>query len=224
MKKYLFLIIFFKQTVLSTFAQTVTVQLHYPPALKGRKAILLTREKSFASTVHSIKLFSSHINLDVDTELLPDLYQLHVSQLKGSLLFFLEPGVKIQLDTMDVGRSTVTNSPSTLQWQDFEKTIQQPYEEKINLYALGEKRARKEKNADSLNYWVNKQAFEKEDLVRKTGEFIVSNPSSYVSLYLLKMNWYAFQGKGIFELMDPSMAHHKTFLYLKERNRKHPKT
>jgi len=202
------------------FAQKVMLQIISPRELKGRKAVLLTREKGFAAIVHSIKLNSETFNLDIDNDLVPDLYQLHVSQIKGSLFFFLEQGTRIRLDTSDVAKSIVSNSKSTLEWQGFERNIQKPSDDRIRLYALGEKQARKNRNADSLNYWVEKQALEKEDLVQKTGVFILENPGSYVSLYLLKINWYAFQDKGLFEKLDIILARHKTYIYLKEKNKK----
>ena len=203
-----------------SFSQKVTFQIVSPKELKGRKAVLLTREKGFAAIVHSIKLNADIFNLDINNDLVPDLYQLHVSQIKGSLFFFLEQGTRIQLDTNDVTKSIVTNSKSTLEWQAFATNIQKPSDDRIKGYALGEKQARKDRNADSLNFWVEKQALEKDDLVLQTGAFILENPASYVSLYLLKINWYAFQDKGLFEKLDHSLAGHKTYIFLKEKNKK----
>lgn len=222
--KYSVLLLIFLFPLTSAFSQKVQIQISSPRELKGRKAILLTREKGFAALVHSIKLNADVFNLEIAGDLVPDLYQLHVSQIKGSLLFFLEPGIKITLDTTDLSRSKILNSKSSQEWKQFEHDIQQPSDKRMSQYATGEKRARKEKNADSLNYWVDKQALEKEDLVKKSGEFITSNLDSYVSLYLLKMNWYAFQGKGIFEQLNPNLAGHKTYTFLKERNKKLAKT
>ncbi|MDQ6477636.1 hypothetical protein [Dyadobacter sp. LHD-138] len=222
--KYSILLLIFLFPLTSAFSQKVQIQIASPRELKGRKAILLTREKGFAALVHSIKLNSDIFNLEINRDLVPDLYQLHVSQIKGSLLFFLEPGIKITLDTTDLSRSKIVNSKSTQEWKQFEQDIQQPSDKKIEQYTAGEKRARKEKNADSLNYWVDKQALEKEDLVKKSGEFITTHLDSYVSLYLLKINWYAFQGKGVFEQLNSSMAGHKTYTFLKERNKKLAKT
>jgi hypothetical protein len=218
--KYSILLLIFLFPLTSAFSQKIQIQIASPRELKGRKAILLTREKGFAALVHSIKLNSDVFNLEIDRDLVPDLYQLHVSQIKGSLLFFLEPGIKITLDTTDLSRSKIVNSKSTQEWKQFEQGIQQPSDRRMEQYAAGEKRARKTKNADSLNYWVDKQSFEKEDLVKKSGEFIAGNLNSYVSLYLLKINWYAFQGKGIFEQLNSRMAGHKTYTFLKERNKK----
>jgi hypothetical protein len=218
--KYLILHLIFLLPTGSAFSQKLQFQISAPRELKGRKAILLTREKGFAALVHSIKLNSDIFNLEIDDALVPDLYQLHVSQIKGSLLFFLEPGIKITLDTTDVSRSEIQNSTSSQEWKQFERDIQQPSDRRISLYSAGEKRARKEKNADSLNYWVDKQGLEKEALVQKSSEFITSHPDSYVSLYLLKINWYAFQGKGLFEQLNNRMAGHKTYAFLKERNKK----
>ena len=220
MNKFSILLLLFLISANYSFSQKVKFQIFSPKELKGRKAVLLTREKGFAAIVHSIKLNSDIFNLDIDNDLVPDLYQLHVSQIKGSLFFFLEQGTQIRLDTNDVTKSTVTNSRSTLEWQAFERNIQKPSDDRIRSYALGEKQARKDRNADSLNLWVEKQALEKEDLVKKTGAFILENPASYVSLYLLKINWYALQDKGLFEKLDQSLTGHKTYIYLKEKNKK----
>lgn len=220
MIKFSILLLLFLLTANFSFSQKVKFQILAPKELKGRKAVLLTREKGFAAIVHSIKLHSDIFNLDIDNDLVPDLYQLHISQIKGSLFFFLEQGVRIQLDTNDVSRSVVSNSKSTMEWQRFVIDIQKPSDDRIKSYAQGEKLARKDKNADSLNYWVDKQALEKEDLIQKTGAFITENPASYVSLYLLKVNWYAFQDKGLFEKLDNTVASHKTYIYLKEKNKK----
>jgi hypothetical protein len=219
MNKY-FLFIFFLFSTAPVFSQNIKIQIISPKELKGRKAILLTREKGFAAIVHSIKLNADIFSLDIANDLVPDLYQLHVSQIKGSLLFFMESGTKIQLDTTDVSRSVVTNSKSNPDWILFQDSLQRPYDERIIEYSLGEKRARLSRNADSLNYWVDKQALEKEDLVKKTGEFIASHLHSYVSLYLLKINWYAFKNDKLFEKLDISMANHRTYKFLQDKNKK----
>ncbi|MBE9466300.1 hypothetical protein ACFP1I_24980 [Dyadobacter subterraneus] len=224
MNKYLIPLLFLLFSPVSTFSQNVKIQIVAPKEFMGRKAILLTREKGFAAIVHSIKLNSDIFNLQIANDLVPDLYQLHISQVKGSLLFFLESGTKIQLDTTDVSKSIVTNSKSNPEWKLFEDSLQKPYDQRINDYSQGEKRARKERNADSLNYWVDKQAIEKEDLVRKTGEYIAGHLDSYVSLYLMKINWYAFKNDKLFEKLDKSLAVHRTYKFLEEKNRKADKT
>ena len=224
MKKYLVPLICFLLFSASAFSQNIKIQIVAPREFKGRKAILLTREKGFAAIVHSIKLNSDIFNLEIAGDLVPDLYQLHVSQVKGSLLFFLESGAKIQLDTTDVSKSIVTNSKSNPEWILFQDHIQKPYDLKINDYSQGEKRARKERNADSLNFWVDKQVAEKEDLVKKTGEYIARHLDSYVSLYLLKINWYAFKNDKLFERLDRTLASHRTYKFLEEKNRKTEKS
>lgn len=224
MNKYFFPLLLFLFFAAPVFSQNVKIQIVAPKEFKGRKAILLTREKGFAAIVHSIKLNSDIFNLDIANDLVPDLYQLHVSQTKGSLLFFLESGAKIQLDTTDISKSIVTNSKSNPEWKLFQDNLQKPYDQRISDYSQGEKRARKERNEDSLNFWVDKQAIEKEDLVRKTGEYIVDHPDSYVSLYLLKINWYAFKNDRLFERLDKSLAGHRTYKYLEEKNRKPEKS
>lgn len=218
MNKYV-LFLFFLFSTVPVFAQNIKIQIVSPKELKGRKAILLTREKGFAAIVHSIKLNADFFNLDIASDLVPDLYQLHVSKIKGSLLFFLESGTKIQLDTMDVSKSIVTNSKSNPDWILFQDSLQRPYDERILEYSLGEKRARLSRNADSLNYWVDRQALEKEDLVKKTGAFISSHLHSYVSLYLLKINWYALKNDKLFEKLDIAMANHRTYKFLLDKNK-----
>ncbi|MCF0056664.1 hypothetical protein [Dyadobacter sp. CY356] len=220
MNKYFAALVVLLFSAFPVFSQNVKIQIVAPKEFKGRKAILLTREKGFAAIVHSIKLNSDIFNLEIANDLVPDLYQLHVSQVKGSLFFFLESGAKIQLDTADVSRSIVTNSKSNPDWKLFQDSLQKPYDQRILDYAIGEKRARKERNADSLNFWVDKQAIEKEDFVRKTGEYIAKHPDSYVSLYLLKINWYAFKNDRLFEKLDKSLAGHRTYKFLEEKNRK----
>jgi len=203
----------------SVFSQKVKLSILSPRELRGRKAVLLTREKGFAAIVHSVKLGSDTIHLDLARDLLPDLYQLHVSQLNGSLFFFLESGTQIRLDTTDLAKSIVTNSKSNPDWQLFSESIQQPSDKRLKTYAAGEKDARKKGNTDSLNYWIDKQLIEKEDLIQKTGVFISAHPNSYVSLYLLKANWFAFQDKGMFEKLDISMSGHQNYKLLKGRRR-----
>ena len=88
MNKYLIPLLFLLFSPVSTFSQNVKIQIVAPKEFMGRKAILLTREKGFAAIVHSIKLNSDIFNLEIANDLVPDLYQLHISQVKGSLLFF----------------------------------------------------------------------------------------------------------------------------------------
>ncbi|MCF0060005.1 DUF4369 domain-containing protein [Dyadobacter chenwenxiniae] len=201
------------------FGQLIKIKIVNPDGLKGRKAILLTREKGFAATVHSIKLGQDSINLQMEKDLVPNLYQMQVSQLKGSLYFFLENGVKIQLDTTDLSKSVASNSKSNEEWQVFWNNIQKPSDDRLLIYTAGEGRARNKAQADSIDYWRGRQAIERLDLQIKTSTFIQNNLSSFVSLYLLKVNWYAFKNLGIFEKLDPSLARHRTYKFLKEKRR-----
>ena len=202
-----------------TFAQNVRIKIDGPAALKGRKAIILTREKGFAAVVHSIKLSADSINLQMDPNLLPDLYQLQVSQMKGSLTFFFESGMRILLDTNDISRSIISHSASNTEWQYFHKSILLPSEEKVNHFLKQEVYASKNNLRDSVTYWHHLQEIEKEDLNLKTLLFIQEHPRSYVSLYLLKTNWYAFRNTNAFEMLHSSLFHHRTYRYLKEKNK-----
>jgi hypothetical protein len=219
MNKIFIQIIFTLFTGAAAFAQEVKISMIAPPELRGRKAILLTREKGFAAVVHSVKISPNTINLQIDPHLLPDLYQLHVSRLKGSLYLFLEPGIQIHLDTSDVAKSVITNSKTNQEWQLFRQSIQVPYDERLEAISSGEDLARKENNPDSLNYWFNKKNVEQNDFLFKTKAFILNNPGSFVSLYLLKTNWYNFRDNKIFEQLDTSLASHKTYHLLKRRSR-----
>ncbi|TDE18670.1 DUF4369 domain-containing protein [Dyadobacter psychrotolerans] len=219
MFKYFLIPAFLLFTNSSTYSQKVNLSLVSPRELRGRKAVLLTREKGFAAIVHSVKLGSDTIHLDLAQDLLPDLYQLHVSQVSGSLFFFLESGTQIKLDTVDLSQSVVTKSGSNPDWQLFSERIQMPSDKRLKVFSVGEKEARRKNDTDSLNYWVEKQLAEKQDLMNKTGEFISAHPASYVSLYLLKANWFAFQDKGMFEKLDISMAGHRNYRLLKGRRR-----
>ncbi|WP_082212798.1 DUF4369 domain-containing protein [Dyadobacter psychrophilus] len=199
--------------------QLIKIKIVNPDGLKGRKAILLTREKGFAATVHSLKLGSDSINLLMENDLVPNLYQMQVSQLKGSLFFFLENGIRIQLDTTDLSKSIVSNSKSNEEWRLFWNNIQKPSDDRLQVYSAGEARARKKVQADSIDYWRGLQAVERLDLQTKTSTFILEHLGSFVSLYLLKINWYAFKSLGIFEKLDPSLARHRTYKFLKEKSR-----
>lgn len=201
------------------FAQNVRIKIDGPAALKGRKAIILTREKGFAAVVHSIKLSADSINLQMDPNLLPDLYQLQVSGMKGSLTFFFESGMKILLDTNDISRSVISNSASNTEWQYFHNSVLLPSEMKIKEFIKKEAIAGKSNLPDSINYWRNLQEIEKEDLNIKTLLFIQEHPRSYVSLYLLKTTWYAFRNNEAFEKLDSSLFHHRTYRYLKAKNK-----
>lgn len=201
------------------FGQIIKIKIVNPEQMKGRKAILLTREKGFAATVHSIKLGQDSINLLMEKDLVPNLYQMQVSQLKGQLFFFLENGVKIQLDTTDISRSVVSNSRSNEEWRDYWNNIQKPSDDRLLIYTAGEGRARNRSQADSIDYWRGLQALERLDLQTKTSTFIQSNLSSFVSLYLLKINWYALKSQGLFEKLNPTLSKHRTYKFLKEKSR-----
>lgn len=212
---YIRFFIFLLLSTSSLFAQSIRIKIEGPGNLKGRKAILLTREKGFAATVHSVKLTTGNIELALPTDLVPDLYQLNVSQMKGALFFFLEPGTHIYLDTLDVSRSVVTHSQSNPDWQLFQKTIQQPYDKSFTAYTLSENKARKKGSADSLNYWIAQKTIAYQTLLDQTRTFILAHPSSYVSLYLLKNNWYAFKNEGILEKLDATLAGHRSYRFLR---------
>ncbi|GGB78370.1 DUF4369 domain-containing protein [Dyadobacter sediminis] len=201
------------------FAQHVRIKIDGATVMKGRKAIILTREKGFAAVVHSIKLSADSINLQMDPNLLPDLYQLQVSGMKGSLSFFFESGMRILLDTNDISRSVTSGSESNMEWEYFHKNILLPSEQKVNDFVKMESLARKSNLPDSINYWRNLQEIEKENLNIKTLLFIQEHPRSYVSLYLLKTNWYALRNNEVFGKLDSSLFHHRTYRYLKQRNK-----
>ncbi|MCE7043904.1 DUF4369 domain-containing protein [Dyadobacter sp. CY312] len=213
------LILLFWQAFTSAFSQTVSIKIEGPASLKGRKAILLTREKGFAATVHSVKLTTGNIDLQLSGDLVPDLYQLNVSQMKGALFFFLEPGTHIYLDTLDVSRSVVTRSKSNPDWQLFQETVQKTYDQKFTAYTSAESRARKKGTTDSLNYWIEQKTLEYDLLLERTKTFIISHPDSFVSLYLLKNNWYAFKNAGLLEKLNPALAGHRSYRFLKGKRK-----
>jgi hypothetical protein len=219
MTKQLFTILFILLISPYAFSQNVKISIDAPAALNNRKAILLTREKGFAAVVHSISLGFDTTHLRMDQNLLPDLYQLQVSKMKGSLTFFFDSGTKIKLDTSDVSKSVITRSKSNPDWQFFQDSIQHPSDARLSAYVVQEARARKRNQADSLNYWLGRQDIERKDLMSKTGEFIKYHPRSYVSLYLLKINWYALKNQGLFEKLDPALSHHRNYKFLLERNK-----
>ena len=202
-----------------SFAQNVKISIAAPRVLNDRKAILLTREKGFAAIVHSIQLGFDTTNLQLDKNLLPDLYQLQISKMKGSLTFFFESGTRIKLDTANLAKSPVTHSKSNIEWQMYQDSIQLPSDLRMNAYLVEEGRARKKNQTDSVAYWLTRQTAERDDLAGRTGDFISEHPRSYVSLYLLKINWFTLKNKGLFERLDVSLAHHRNYKYLKERNK-----
>jgi hypothetical protein len=217
MQKRHILLFFLLAAHLSSFAQNVTISIVSPPALNDRRAILLTREKGFAAVVHSIQLGFDTTHLKVDKNLLPDLYQFQVSRLKGSLTFFFESGTKILLDTSNVSKSIVTNSRSNQEWQLFTDSIQKPSDFRSNGYVLEEARSRKKNKPDSVQYWLSKQLAEREELLAKTAVFIRTRPQSFVSLYLLKINWYSLRNMGLFEQLDKSLYAHRNYAFLKAK-------
>jgi hypothetical protein len=217
MTKISFLLTFLAFVSFASFAQNVKISIVSPRVLDDRKAILLTREKGFAAIVHSIQLGFDTTHLKMDAHLLPDLYQLQVSKLKGSLTFFFESGTQILLDTGNVSQSVVTHSRSNLEWRHFNDSIQKPSDARANAFAVHETRMRRKNLPDSAQYWIACQTREREDLLARTAEFIRTNPQSYVSLYLLKINWYAFKNMGLLEKLDASLFKHRNYLLLKAK-------
>lgn len=203
-------------SVVST--QSVKIKIVAPKAWNDRKALLLTREKGFAAVVHSIRLGFDTTHLNMDSDLLPDLYQFQVSQKKGALTFFFDPGTEIRLDTSNLSKSTVSHSRSNEEWREYQTLVQSPSDQRLNAYILAEANAKKRNLSDSARYWVGEQAAERERLWDATADFIASHPKSYVSLYLLKVNWFALKNRGLFEKLDRSLAHHRNYRLLKERN------
>lgn len=169
-----------------TSTQSVKIKIVAPKAWNDRKALLLTREKGFAAVVHSIRLGFDTTHLMMDSDLLPDLYQFQVSQKKGALTFFFDPGTEIRLDTANLAKSTVSHSKSNEEWREYQTLV---------------------------------QASERERLWDTTASFISSHPKSYVSLYLLKVNWFALKDRGLFEKLDRSLAHHRNYRFLSEKNK-----
>ncbi|SEJ14593.1 hypothetical protein SAMN05216327_106323 [Dyadobacter sp. SG02] len=201
-----------------TSTQNVKIKIVAPKAWNDRKALLLTREKGFAAVVHSIRLGFDTTHLNMDSDLLPDLYQFQVSQKKGALTFFFDPGTEIRLDTTNLAKSTVTHSKSNDEWREYQTLVQAPSDQRLNAYILAEANAKKRNLADSARYWVAEQAAEREKLWDSTADFVTNHPKSYVSLYLLKVNWFALKNRNLFEKLDRSLAHHRNYRFLKERN------
>ncbi|WP_353718229.1 DUF4369 domain-containing protein [Dyadobacter sp. 676] len=199
--------------------QSVKIKIIAPKAWNDRKAILLTREKGFAAVVHSIRLGFDTTHLHMDADMLPDLYQFQVSQKKGALTFFFDPGTEIRLDTSNLAKSTVSRSKSNEEWRQYETLIQIPSDERLDACIAAEASARKRNLPDSVRYWVGRQAAEREKHWDEMAGFIAAHPKSYVSLYLLKVNWFALKGRGLFEKLDPSLASHRNYRFLKDRNR-----
>ncbi|SDE08895.1 hypothetical protein SAMN04487996_103313 [Dyadobacter soli] len=208
--------------VLASFSfvstQSVKIKIVAPKAWNDRKALLLTREKGFAAVVHSIRLGFDTTHLTMDADLLPDLYQFQVSQNKGALTFFFDPGTEIRLDTSNLAKSTVSHSKSNEEWREYQTLVQNPSDQRLNAYVVAEARAKKQNLADSARYWMNEQAVEREKLWDTTADFIANHPKSYVSLYLLKVNWFALKNRNLFEKLDRSLAQHRNYRFLKDRN------
>lgn len=198
--------------------QSVKIKIVAPKAWNDRKALLLTREKGFAAVVHSIRLGFDTTHLTMDADMLPDLYQFQVSQKKGALTFFFDPGTEIRLDTSNLAKSTVSHSKSNNEWREYQTLLQVPSDQRLNAYILAEANAKKRNLTDSARYWVGEQAAEREKLWDATADFIANHPKSYVSLYLLKVNWFALKNRNLFEKLDHSLAHHRNYRFLKERN------
>lgn len=198
-----------------TSTQNVKIKIVAPKAWNDRKAILLTREKGFAAVVHSIKLGFDTTHLNMDADMLPDLYQFQVSQKKGALTFFFDPGTEIRIDTSNLSQSVVRHSKSNEEWQEYQDLVQKPSDLRLDGYILAEARTKKAGKADSSRYWVDQQAAEREKLWGATADFISSHPRSYVSLYLLKINWFALKDRGLFEKLDLSLASHRNYRFLK---------
>jgi hypothetical protein len=219
MGKYLGCLLLFLLCNGAALAQNVRIQILRPEQFSRKTAILLTREKGFASIVHSLKLTHELIELQMSVNLVPDLYQLTVSGVKGSLYLFLENGANIRLDTADISNSVVMNSKSNLEWQVFRARIQQPSDDKLSAFSEAEARARKRNDRDSLAYWTDRRATEQKEVLIKIREYIRSNPKSFVSLYLLRNNWLAFKNEGLFEKLDVSLAGHRSYQLLKDKKR-----
>lgn len=201
-------------SIMST--QTVKIKIIAPKNWNDRKAILLTREKGFAAIVHSIKLGFDTTHLRMDPDMVPDLYQFQVSQKKGALTFFFDPGTEIRIDTSNLANSLVTHSKSNQEWLAYQKDVQAPSDQRLNAYIVAEGRARKRARLDSVQYWITQQSLEREKLWSETSAFIRANPRSYVSLYLLKVNWFALKDNGLFEQLDRSLAHHRNYRFLQK--------
>jgi len=202
-----------------TSTQSVKIKIVAPKSWNDKNAILLTREKGFAAVVHSIKLGFDTTHLTMDPDLLPDLYQFQVSQKKGALTFFFDPGTEIRLDTGNLAKSVVSHSRSNEEWQKYQTHVQRPSDKRLDGYLLAEAHAKKRNLPDSVRYWIGLQAAEREKLWDATAEFITAHPRSYVSLYLLKVDWFALKDRRLFERLDPSLAHHRNYRFLKERNK-----
>lgn len=212
------LVVLLTLPLLTSSTQKVKIKIIAPRTWNDRKAILLTREKGFAAVVHSIKLGFDTTHLTMDADLLPDLYQFQVSQKKGALTFFFDPGTQIRLDTSNLANSTVSHSKSNEEWQAYQTQIQLPADHRLTAYLLAEARARRRNQPDSARYWLTQQNLERENLWNATTTFITNHPKSYVSLYLLKNNWFALKSRGLFEKLAPSLAHHRNYRFLRERS------
>jgi hypothetical protein len=198
--------------------QSVKIKIVAPKAWNDRKALLLTREKGFAAVVHSIRLGFDTTHLNMDADMLPDLYQFQVSQKKGALTFFFDPGTEIRLDTSNLAKSTVSHSKSNEDWHEYQTLVQNPSDQRLNTYVLAEANAKRRNLADSARHWIGQQATEREKLWDATAGFIANHPKSYVSLYLLKVDWFALKNRNLFEKLDHTLAHHRNYRLLKERN------
>jgi hypothetical protein len=198
--------------------QSVKIKIVAPKAWNDRKALLLTREKGFAAVVHSIRLGFDTTHLNMDADMLPDLYQFQVSRKKGALTFFFDPGTEIRLDTSNLAKSTVSHSKSNEDWREYQTLVQNPSDQRLNTYVLAEANAKRRNLADSARHWIGQQATEREKLWDATAGFIANHPKSYVSLYLLKVDWFALKSRNLFEKLDHTLAHHRNYRLLKERN------
>ena len=198
----------------SGFAQEAEVRVICPAAYRGKTLILRTSLNNMF--VDSVKADRDTVTFHVPASKLPDSFFLMVRGpvTSSTVEIFPDAGCLVKFDETNIDKPIVLGSKTHEEFLEFQKDSYMHFLLGSHEARMGESRARRASNADSLNYWLQQQENERLKVLDWMNEYVRENPASYLSLYFVRYNWHFFKNKNVMEKLDKKMAYHESYRFL----------
>ncbi|GAA4448453.1 hypothetical protein GCM10023189_06340 [Nibrella saemangeumensis] len=138
-----------------------------------------------------------------------DFYTVSVEGVPGQTSFIWDHDVVLTGDTKDLRTAEVAGSPLTDEWKKFQTEVDLPYRDQ--LMTLYNARQQSPANTAVAERVANEEKRLKQEQMQKVQQYIRTNRTSLLSLFLLNSHWTAFSkadAKALYDQLDPTFRTH----------------
>ncbi|GAA4416854.1 hypothetical protein GCM10023187_48710 [Nibrella viscosa] len=138
-----------------------------------------------------------------------DFYTVSIEGIPGQTSFIWDHDVTITGNTTDLRTAGVTGSPLTAEWKRFQTEIDLPYRDQ--LMTLYNERHQSLGNTAVAERVAKEEKRLKQAQIQKIQQYIRTNRTSLLSLFLLNTHWTEFskaEAKALYQQLDPAFRNH----------------